>query len=48
VRRTAPASRSDLALIGPDIIDYLDTGKVYATGPADEPGPTVDRWEGED
>jgi uncharacterized cupin superfamily protein len=40
--------------VGPDIVDYIDTGKVYATDLAGEPimfsrpGPTVDYWEGED
>jgi len=42
------------SMIGPDIIEYLDTGKVYATSVADEPimlarpGPTVEYWEGEE
>jgi uncharacterized cupin superfamily protein len=42
------------SMIGPDIIDYLDTGKVYATSLAGEPimlarpGPTVEYWEGEE
>jgi uncharacterized cupin superfamily protein len=41
-------------MIGPDIVEYLDTGKVYATSVADEPimfsrpGPTVEYWEGEE
>jgi hypothetical protein len=41
-------------MVGPDIIEYLDTGKVYATSVADEPimlarpGPTVEYWEGEE
>jgi uncharacterized cupin superfamily protein len=40
--------------VGPDIVEYLDTGKVYATDPAGEtiifarPGPTPDYWEGEE
>src|SRR5256714_6879265 len=42
------------SMVGPDIIEYLDTGKVYATSVADElimlarPGPTVEYWEGEE
>ena len=41
-------------MIAPDIIEYLDTGKVFAESVAGErimlarPGPTVDYWEGED
>lgn len=41
-------------MIGPDIIEYFDTGKVFAASAAGErimlarPGPTVDYWEGED
>jgi uncharacterized cupin superfamily protein len=41
-------------MIGPDIIEYFDTGKVFAESVAGErimlsrPGPTVDYWEGED
>jgi uncharacterized cupin superfamily protein len=41
-------------MIGPEIVEYLDTGKVYATSVADEPimfsrpGPTVEYWEGEE
>ena len=40
--------------VGPDIVDYIDSGKVYATDLAGQPimfsrpGPTVDYWEGED
>ena len=42
------------SMVGPDIIDYVDTGKVYATSHAGEPimlarpGPTVEYWEGEE
>jgi uncharacterized cupin superfamily protein len=42
------------SMIGPDIIEYLDTGKVYATSLAGDPimlarpGPTVEYWEGEE
>jgi uncharacterized cupin superfamily protein len=42
------------SMIGPDIVGYLDTGKVYATSPGGEPimlarpGPTVEYWEGEE
>jgi len=42
------------SMIGPDIVEYLDTGKVYATSVAGEPimlarpGPTVEYWEGEE
>ena len=42
------------SMVGPDIVDYIDSGKVYATDLAGEPimfsrpGPTVDYWEGED
>ena len=42
------------SMVGPDIVDYIDTGKVYATDLAGKPimfsrpGPTVDYWEGED
>ena len=42
------------SMIGPDIVEYLDTGKVYATSLAGEPimrarpGPTVEYWEGEE
>ncbi len=41
------------SMIGPDIIQYLDTGKVYATSLAGDPimlarpGPDVGYWEGE-
>src|SRR5438093_1136825 len=41
-------------LIMPDIVEYLDTGKVDARSAAGEriflsrPGPTVGYWEGED
>jgi uncharacterized cupin superfamily protein len=40
--------------IAPDIVQYLDTGKVYAESVAEErimmakPGPDVPYWEGED
>ncbi len=39
---------------GPDIVEYLHTGKAYATSVADEtivfarPGHTVEYWEGEE
>ena len=42
------------SMIGPDVIEYLDTGKVYATGPAGDPimfarpGPTAEYWDGEE
>lgn len=42
------------SMIGPDIVEYLDTGKVYAASLAGEPimlarpGPTVEYWEGEE
>jgi uncharacterized cupin superfamily protein len=42
------------SMVGPDIIEYLDTGKVYASSVADEPimlarpGPKVEYWEGEE
>ena len=42
------------SMVGPDIVDYIDTGKVYATDLAGKPimfsrpGPTVEYWEGED
>ena len=42
------------SMIGPDIVEYLDTGKVAATSLAGEPiirarpGPTVEYWEGEE
>jgi uncharacterized cupin superfamily protein len=42
------------SMVGPDIVDYIDSGKVYATDLAGEPimfsrpGPTLDYWEGED
>ena len=38
----------------PDTVEYLDTGKVYATSSEGEPfmfarpGPTVEYWEGEE
>jgi uncharacterized cupin superfamily protein len=41
-------------LIRPDIVEYLDTGKIGARSVAGErivlarPGPEVDYWEGED
>jgi uncharacterized cupin superfamily protein len=40
------------SIIGPDIVEYLDTGKVWATssdGPImfARPGPTVEYWENE-
>jgi uncharacterized cupin superfamily protein len=42
------------SMIGPDIVEYLDTGKVYAASEGGEPimlarpGPTVEYWEGEE
>ena len=42
------------SMVGPDIVDYLDTDKVFATNVEGtpimlaRPGPTVDYWEGED
>jgi uncharacterized cupin superfamily protein len=42
------------SMVAPDIIEYLDTGKVFAESVAGErimlsrPGPTVDYWEGEE
>jgi uncharacterized cupin superfamily protein len=42
------------SMVGPDIVEYLDTGKVYATDLAgapimfSRPGPPLDYWEGED
>jgi uncharacterized cupin superfamily protein len=42
------------SMVGPDIVDYIDSGKVYATDLAGEtimfarPGPTLDYWEGEE
>jgi uncharacterized cupin superfamily protein len=41
------------SMISPDIIEYLDTGKVYAESVAGErimmarPGPDIPYWEGE-
>jgi len=40
--------------IGPDLVQYLDTGKVFARNAEGEPimlakpGPTVEYWEGEE
>jgi len=42
------------SMTGPDIVEYLDTGKVYTTSVAGEPimlarpGPNVEYWEGEE
>jgi uncharacterized cupin superfamily protein len=42
------------SMVMPDIVDYLDTGKVFAQNASGEPimlarpGPTVEYWEGED
>jgi len=42
------------SMIGPDLIEYLDTGKVFARDAAGEPimlarpGPTLGYWEGEE
>jgi uncharacterized cupin superfamily protein len=41
-------------LIAPDVIEYIDTGKVFSRSVSGEqimmgkPGPTLDYWEGED
>jgi len=41
-------------LVAPDIVEYLDTGKVGASSVAEErimfgrPGPGLDYWEGEE
>jgi hypothetical protein len=41
-------------LIAPDIVEYLDTGKIGARSVAGEriifarPGPELEYWEGED
>lgn len=41
------------SMIQPDVIEYLDTGRVLANGPDGEPvmfarpGPQADYWEGE-
>jgi uncharacterized cupin superfamily protein len=54
-RTDAPARVVMLSsLIRPDIVEYLDTGKVGARSVAGEriifaqPGPELDYWEGED
>ena len=42
------------SMVGPEIVQYLDTGKIAATTAAGKhfmlarPGPTVEYWEGED
>src|ERR1044072_1497657 len=41
------------SMIGPAVVECLDTGKVWATSPEGpimfaRPGPTADYWEGED
>jgi uncharacterized cupin superfamily protein len=42
------------SMVGPEVVEYLDTGKVYATAPTGEPimfsrpGPPLDYWEGEE
>jgi uncharacterized cupin superfamily protein len=42
------------SMIGPDIVEYLDTGKIYATSIGGQPimlarpGPPAEYWEGED
>ena len=42
------------SMVAPDIVEYADTGKVFATNHNGEPimfskrGPTSDYWEGED
>jgi uncharacterized cupin superfamily protein len=41
------------SMVGPEIVEYLDTGKVWATSVGGEPimlarpGPTAEYWEGE-
>jgi len=42
------------SMIGPDLVKYVDTGKVFARNAEGEPimlarpGPTVEYWEGEE
>jgi uncharacterized cupin superfamily protein len=42
------------SMVGPEIVEYLDTGKVSASNARGEPimlarpGPTAEYWEGED
>ena len=42
------------SMVEPDIVEYLDTGKVFASGVDGQavmlarPGPTAEYWEGED
>jgi len=41
------------SMMGPDIVEYLDTGKVWATSAEGlimfaRPGPPVEYWEGEE
>ena len=42
------------SMVGPDIVEYLDSGIVYATSPTDgmlmfsRPGPPLEYWEGEE
>jgi uncharacterized cupin superfamily protein len=42
------------SMVGPDIVHYVDTEKVFATSAEGEPimlarrGPTLDYWEGEE
>ena len=42
------------SMIGGEVIEYLDTGKILAKGVDDEdimfgrPGPAVEYWEGEE
>jgi uncharacterized cupin superfamily protein len=42
------------SMVGPDIVEYLDTDKIFATNVDGKPimfarpGPTVEYWEGED
>jgi uncharacterized cupin superfamily protein len=42
------------SMVAPDIVEYLDTGKVFVRDAAGEPimlarpGPTAEYWEGED
>jgi len=53
-RRIAPSSSALSTLLMPEIVEYLDTGKVGTRNAAGErlflsrPGPTVGYWEGED
>lgn len=56
INRTATAIRVLMlsTLIAPDVVEYLDSGKIGARGVDGErimlsrPGPILDYWEGED